>query len=161
MQLTFFQRICSDEPFWKNKLERDFNFSPTATARQSRSKLIYQGLRRPHLFVWGANTAPSTQPEIIPILQYQSIISVVTGDYHHGVLTSTGKLLTWGSYSSGALGLGYKPNIATSMFQQRCIGHRARNLGRRRKVADSVVRPGEKTASGVGRRSVGALKKWP
>jgi SCF-associated factor 1 len=34
------------------------------------------------------------------------VISVVLGDYHFGALTSTGKFLTWGAYSSGALGLG-------------------------------------------------------
>lgn len=28
------------------------------------------------------------------------------GDYHYAALTSTGKLLTWGQYSAGALGLG-------------------------------------------------------
>jgi SCF-associated factor 1 len=31
---------------------------------------------------------------------------VVLGDYHYGALTSTGRLLTWGAYSHGALGLG-------------------------------------------------------
>lgn len=49
---------------------------------------------------------PPLKPIIIPALQYQSVISVVLGDYHYGALTSTGKLLTWGSFSKGALGLG-------------------------------------------------------
>ena len=49
---------------------------------------------------------PPVEPIIIPELQYQSVISVVVGDYHYGALTSTGKLLTWGSFSNGALGLG-------------------------------------------------------
>ena len=49
---------------------------------------------------------PSLRPIIIPALQYRSVISVVVGDYHYGALTSTGKLLTWGSFSQGALGLG-------------------------------------------------------
>ena len=39
-------------------------------------------------------------------LQNRNVISVVLGDYHFGALTSTGKLLTWGDYSRGALGLG-------------------------------------------------------
>ncbi|KAH7927307.1 RCC1/BLIP-II [Leucogyrophana mollusca] len=46
------------------------------------------------------------QPTILPALQNNDIISVVLGDYHFGALTSTGKLLTWGAYSRGALGLG-------------------------------------------------------
>ncbi|KAI0923709.1 hypothetical protein AcV5_009183 [Taiwanofungus camphoratus] len=46
------------------------------------------------------------RPIILPALQNQNVISVVLGDYHFGALTSTGKLLTWGAFSKGALGLG-------------------------------------------------------
>jgi len=42
----------------------------------------------------------------MPSLQHKDVIAVIQGDYHFGALTSTGKLLTWGAYSSGALGLG-------------------------------------------------------
>lgn len=51
-------------------------------------------------------STPDSTPKVIPALQNRSIISVVLGDYHYGALTSTGKLLTWGDYSRGALGLG-------------------------------------------------------
>ncbi|KAI6041247.1 regulator of chromosome condensation 1/beta-lactamase-inhibitor protein II [Pisolithus marmoratus] len=51
------------------------------------------------------------RPEIIPSLQNRNVISVVIGDYHYGALTSTGKLLTWGSFSRGALGLGDPTSI--------------------------------------------------
>jgi len=51
-------------------------------------------------------TTPLSQPNIIPALQNRSIISVVMGDYHNAALTADGKLLTWGQYSNGALGLG-------------------------------------------------------
>ena len=51
-------------------------------------------------------TTPEMLPTIIPELQNRSVISVVLGDYHYGALTSSGKLLTWGQYSRGALGLG-------------------------------------------------------
>jgi SCF-associated factor 1 len=51
-------------------------------------------------------TTPEMLPTIIPELQNKSVISVVLGDYHFGALTSSGKLLTWGQYSKGALGLG-------------------------------------------------------
>ena len=54
--------------------------------------------------------APHLRTPLKPIvhrnLQYQSVISVVLGDYHYGALTAMGKLLTWGAYSKGALGLG-------------------------------------------------------
>lgn len=49
---------------------------------------------------------PDTEPKIIPELQNKSIISVMIGDYHNAALTANGKLLTWGAYSNGALGLG-------------------------------------------------------
>ncbi|KAG1881190.1 regulator of chromosome condensation 1/beta-lactamase-inhibitor protein II [Suillus subluteus] len=51
-------------------------------------------------------THADSNPVILPALQNNDIISVVLGDYHYGALTSTGKLLTWGEYSRGALGLG-------------------------------------------------------
>ncbi|KAI0825634.1 regulator of chromosome condensation 1/beta-lactamase-inhibitor protein II [Irpex lacteus] len=48
------------------------------------------------------------KPTILPSLQHphNTVISVVLGDYHFGALTSSGHLLTWGSFSKGALGLG-------------------------------------------------------
>ena len=49
---------------------------------------------------------PDTLPTIIPELQNRSVISVVGGYFHFGALTSPGKLLTWGHYAGGALGLG-------------------------------------------------------
>ena len=52
------------------------------------------------------DTTPTSQPNIIPALQNRSIISVVMGDYHNAALTADGKLLTWGQFSNGALGLG-------------------------------------------------------
>jgi len=51
-------------------------------------------------------TTPEMLPTIIPELQNRSVISVIVGDTHFGALTSSGKLLTWGQYSTGALGLG-------------------------------------------------------
>lgn len=56
-------------------------------------------------------TDEGSKPKVIPQLQNQSVISVVLGDYHYGALTATGKLLTWGSYSKGALGLGDPADI--------------------------------------------------
>ena len=52
------------------------------------------------------DTKPDMRPKIITELQNKSIISVVIGDYHNAALTADGKLLTWGAYSNGALGLG-------------------------------------------------------
>ena len=61
------------------------------------SSLVLQGER---------DTTPEMFPIIDPELQNRSVISVVCGFHHSGALTSSGKLLTWGVYSHGALGLG-------------------------------------------------------
>ena len=54
----------------------------------------------------GSWVNPETFTTIIPELQNRSVISVVGGYNHFCALTSSGKLLTWGEYSKGALGLG-------------------------------------------------------
>lgn len=51
-------------------------------------------------------TTPKYTPGIISSLQNRSIISIGVGDYHFSALTVDGTVLTWGKYSSGALGLG-------------------------------------------------------
>jgi SCF-associated factor 1 len=50
-------------------------------------------------------------PRIIPALQGRDIISVTLGDYFKAALTASGKLLTWGSFSRGALGLGHPRDL--------------------------------------------------
>ncbi|CAO0803495.1 unnamed protein product [Mucor circinelloides] len=47
-----------------------------------------------------------TEPTRLAELDNHDVCKVSFGDYHYGALTSQGKLLTWGSYSSGALGHG-------------------------------------------------------
>lgn len=58
------------------------------------------------VLIGDTETTPASEPKIIPQLQNKSVISVVLGDYHNAALTAHGKLLTWGAYSNGALGLG-------------------------------------------------------
>ncbi|KAI7847838.1 regulator of chromosome condensation 1/beta-lactamase-inhibitor protein II [Circinella umbellata] len=48
-------------------------------------------------------------PQILDVVDHE-ICKVTFGDYHFGALTTQGRLLTWGRYSSGALGLGYDHN---------------------------------------------------
>ncbi|KAL7408952.1 regulator of chromosome condensation 1/beta-lactamase-inhibitor protein II [Mrakia frigida] len=56
--------------------------------------------------------ATGAEPEVIPELQGKGVIKVAVGDYHFGALTAKGKLLTWGGYSSGALGLGRTRDVS-------------------------------------------------
>lgn len=58
------------------------------------------------MLIGGTDTTPETLPRIKPELQNRSVISVAIGDFHFGVLSSSGKLLMWGQNSKGALGLG-------------------------------------------------------
>ncbi|PCH36204.1 RCC1/BLIP-II [Wolfiporia cocos MD-104 SS10] len=59
-----------------------------------------------HSVVLMGESPEYTNPTILPELQNRNIISVVLGDYHYGVLTEQGQLLTWDGFSNGALGLG-------------------------------------------------------
>jgi len=52
-----------------------------------------------------SDTTPEMLLTVIPELQNGSVISVVRGHNHSGALTS-GRLLTWGGYPEGAIGLG-------------------------------------------------------
>ena len=49
----FMAVICADDTFWKRKCLEDFNFHSGETARTSGWKLLYRGLFRPRIFVWG------------------------------------------------------------------------------------------------------------
>lgn len=90
------------------------------------------------------NTTPDSDPNIIPALQNRSVISVVLGDYHNGALTSSGKLLTWGAYSAGALGLGdpasLEPGTPGAFSTE---AQRIRALGHHRGVPPAVEVPTE------------------
>ncbi|KZT10184.1 RCC1/BLIP-II [Laetiporus sulphureus 93-53] len=90
---------------------------------------------------------PAIHPIILPGLQNRGVISVVLGDYHYGALTSDGKLLTWGAFSKGALGLGDpttiplgQPGGFTNEAQQR---QAATRLGMLRAPPPEVTLPTE------------------
>jgi len=50
------------------------------------------------------NFSPLSEPEVVPTVQGQGFNSIVLGDYHYGVLTIDGKLLTWGNADCSGLG---------------------------------------------------------
>ncbi|KAK4055995.1 hypothetical protein OIO90_002990 [Microbotryomycetes sp. JL221] len=57
----------------------------------------------------------NVEPIVIPELQHRSVIKVAQGDYHNLALTSDGHVLSWGSFSSGALGLGHPQLLDTPL----------------------------------------------
>lgn len=48
-----FYLLTSDETFWKRKLEAEFNFPGSDTARITGWKFIYRRLSNPKVYVWG------------------------------------------------------------------------------------------------------------
>jgi SCF-associated factor 1 len=65
-----------------------------------------------------AESEEESRPQILPALQGIGVIKVCLGDYHKGALTSEGKLLTFGGYSSGALGHGHRNSRLGTPQQQ-------------------------------------------
>lgn len=49
----FFNSVLSDEAFWHRRIEQDFNFSGSDTARQTGWKFLYKRLSNPDVYVWG------------------------------------------------------------------------------------------------------------
>jgi len=68
--------------------------------------IAYSSASSSVVLIGDTDTYHESSPKVLPALQNKSIISVVLGDYHNVALTSNGKVLTWGAYSAGALGLG-------------------------------------------------------
>lgn len=49
----FLQSVVGDEIFWHRRIQEDFNFSGSDTARQTGWKTIYKRLSNSHVYVWG------------------------------------------------------------------------------------------------------------
>ncbi|KAF9819314.1 hypothetical protein IEO21_02202 [Rhodonia placenta] len=49
----FFSQLASDEPFWHRKIQEDFNFPTSDTARNAGWKFLYRRLFNPKVLVWG------------------------------------------------------------------------------------------------------------
>ncbi|KAJ2934851.1 hypothetical protein H1R20_g2272, partial [Candolleomyces eurysporus] len=93
------------------------------------------------LVLIGTNdTTPESKPEIKSELQNRSVIAVAVGDWHNAALTSDGKVLTWGEFSSGALGLGDPGKLELGT-----PGGYARSTGdqRRRRTPPTVDTPAQ------------------
>ncbi|ORE09933.1 RCC1/BLIP-II protein [Rhizopus microsporus var. microsporus] len=52
------------------------------------------------------HSTQDSEPRRLPGLDHKQVCKVSFGDYHYGALTSKGEIMTWGNYSSGALGHG-------------------------------------------------------
>ncbi|OAV99782.1 hypothetical protein, variant 2 [Puccinia triticina 1-1 BBBD Race 1] len=84
----------------------------TFVAYSVNSSSEHQQTTRNNSFVFFGkkDATEDSKPEILPSLQNRGVIQVTLGDYHFAALLSNGQVLTWGSYSEGALGLGNSSN---------------------------------------------------
>ncbi|KAF8624752.1 hypothetical protein AX15_005650 [Amanita polypyramis BW_CC] len=106
-------KLCNDETLWHNKLLVDFNFTGAGTARSSNWKLIYKGLDKPKVYVWGdrrdgrlgLTKYPSTQTYAVPFptrlkLPGVRVVSLVAGGWSFHALDSAGNIHVWGTLNS-------------------------------------------------------------
>ncbi|THV05547.1 RCC1/BLIP-II [Dendrothele bispora CBS 962.96] len=114
----FFATLCSDETFWRRKLQDEFNFSNAETARTSGWKFIYLRMANPRVYAWGVKANgrlglprfPKTTLEDVPFpLQLQipgaRIVSLVAGGMSFHALDSEGQIYVWGTLNGTLSGL--------------------------------------------------------
>ncbi|TFK29715.1 RCC1/BLIP-II [Coprinopsis marcescibilis] len=99
-------RAFTGEADGGGKLEAPSTLQITHVSANFQTFVAYSTGAKSTVLIGNTDTDPDSDPQIKPELQNRSVISVVVGDYHNAALTSDGKLLTWGQFSSGALGLG-------------------------------------------------------
>lgn len=49
----FFAQVGLDDAFWHRKIQEDYNFNHTATARRHGWKFLYSRLKKSKTFIWG------------------------------------------------------------------------------------------------------------
>lgn len=105
----FFTTLCSDDTFWRLKLQRDYNFTANAdTARENGWKVIYKGIRRPSVYTWGVASQGRLGVKGLP-KEYRSgvpfpikvdikarIVSLVAGGWSFHALDDAGRIYVWG-----------------------------------------------------------------
>ncbi|KAF5378889.1 hypothetical protein D9615_006986 [Tricholomella constricta] len=114
----FFAAVCSDDTFWRRRLQSDFNFSGAGTARTSGWKFIYRGLFNPRVYVWGEKSHgrlglskyPKSIMRAVPFpvqlhIPGVRIVSLIAGGMSFHALDSKGQIYVWGTLDGTAPGL--------------------------------------------------------
>ncbi|CAL1714558.1 unnamed protein product [Somion occarium] len=106
----FFYLLTNDEPFWHQRLQRDFNFPSSDTARTTGWKFIYKRLTNPKVYVWGEASHSRLGIAHLPIqnlrdgvptpqhlkLQGVKVVSLVAGGWSFHAIDSNGSVYVWG-----------------------------------------------------------------
>ncbi|KAG0143509.1 hypothetical protein CROQUDRAFT_48734 [Cronartium quercuum f. sp. fusiforme G11] len=101
---------------------QDQNYRPKIThiSAQYRSFVSYsvaaEGNGNSFVFMGTKESGAKDDPVVIPGLQKRGVIQVSLGDHHFLALLSNGQVLSWGSYSAGALGLGHPQHPHRPLF---------------------------------------------
>ncbi|EMD39127.1 hypothetical protein CERSUDRAFT_112811 [Gelatoporia subvermispora B] len=100
------QRIRANPAFAEHDIELPEALQITHISAHFTTFFAYTPGARSLVLMGKSDTPEPFTPLVLPALQNRGVIAVVLGDYHYGALTASGQLLTWGSFSKGALGLG-------------------------------------------------------
>ncbi|OBZ73495.1 hypothetical protein A0H81_06153 [Grifola frondosa] len=106
----FFYLLVSDDTFWHRKIQADFNFSGSDTARTTGWKFLYKRLSNPKLYVWGErshgrlgldNPPRTVVRDGVPYpvqlnIPGVRIVNIVAGGMSFNALDSHGDIYVWG-----------------------------------------------------------------
>ncbi|KAH9884808.1 RCC1/BLIP-II [Cubamyces lactineus] len=106
----FFNSLSEDEAYWHRRIQEDFNFSGSDTARRSGWKFLYKRLSDPHLYVWGekshnrlglANPPKTSVRDGVPYpvrldIPGVHLVSLVAGGMSFHAIDSRGDIYVWG-----------------------------------------------------------------
>ncbi|KAI0676091.1 RCC1/BLIP-II [Trametes maxima] len=106
----FLNRISNDEAYWHRRIQEDFNFSGSDTARRTGWKFLYKRLSHPELYVWGEKSQSRlglTDPPKTSVrdgvpypvrlnIPGVRIVSLVAGGMSFHAIDSRGDIYVWG-----------------------------------------------------------------
>ncbi|CAL1714557.1 unnamed protein product [Somion occarium] len=107
----FFYLLTNDEPFWHQRLQQDFNFPSSDTARTTGWKFIYKRLTNPKVYLWGhascgrlgkiplpmqhlSDGVPSPHHMQLPGVK---VVSLVGSGWAFHALDTKGNMYVWGT----------------------------------------------------------------
>ncbi|EIW58164.1 RCC1/BLIP-II [Trametes versicolor FP-101664 SS1] len=106
----FFSNLVNDEAYWHRRIQEDFNFSGSDTARKTGWKFLYKRLSHPQVYVWGEksqsrlgliDTPKTAVRDGVPYpvrldIPGVRIVSLVAGGMSFHAIDSRGDVYVWG-----------------------------------------------------------------
>ncbi|KAI0630525.1 RCC1/BLIP-II [Trametes polyzona] len=115
----FFKQLTDDEAYWHRRIQEDFNFSGSDTARNTGWKFLYKRLSNPQLYVWGEKSAGRLGLAEVPKTSIRDgvpypvqldipgvrIVSLVAGGMSFHAIDSRGDVYVWGTLNGETFAL--------------------------------------------------------